>query len=92
MKGLTKLKLAILFLLLLMIIAIIGATLIVTMEENDAVDAYESLSYDDQEAVGRFSDKLTDYTNLYAVFGYMQYAVAIGLFVLITKLWNMNKI
>jgi len=92
MKGLTKLKLAILVLLILMIIAIIGSTIFALREENDVIDAYDSLSYDDQLAVGRFSDKLTDYTNLYAVFGYMQYAVALGLFLLITKLWNMNKI
>jgi cytochrome c biogenesis protein ResB len=92
MNGLTKLKLAILILLVLMIIAIIGATITVTMEESDVADAYDSLSYDDQLAVERFSNKLTDYTNIYAIFGYMQYAVALGLFILITKLWNMKKI
>ena len=92
MKGLKKLKLVILVLLIIMIIAIFGAIMIGTIEENQIADTYESLSYDDQLAVERFSNKLPDYTNLYAVIGYMQYAVALGLFLIITKLWNMNKI
>jgi len=92
MNGIMKLKIVITLLLLLMIITFIGSTIVTLTEESDAIDAYESLSYDDQIAVGRFSDRLTDYTNLYAVFGYMQIAVAFGLFLLLFRLWNMKNI
>ena len=92
MDGLTKLKIVLIVLLIFMIVAIIGAYIFVTIEENETIDAYESLSYDDQEAVGRFSEKLPDYTGIYTIFGFMQYAVAAGLFFLVAKLWNMKKI
>ena len=92
MKGIMKLKIVITLLLLLMILSFIGSTIVTLTEENNAIDAYGSLSYDDQVAVEHFSDRLTDYTNIYMVLGFMQIAVALGLFLLLFRLWDMKNI
>lgn len=92
MKGIVKLKIAITLLLLLMILSFIGSTIVALTEESDVIDAYESLSYDDKAAIEHFSDRLTDYTNIYMIFGFIQYAVAFGLFLLLFRLWSMKSI
>ena len=92
MDGLTKLKLALVILLMLMIIGLAASFFIATIEEDKFVDEYQKLSYDDQQVLANFYDKLPDYTNLYTIIGFMYYAVAGGLFLLLTKIWYLKKI
>jgi len=92
MNGLQKLKLAIAVLFLLMVTAIIGAFIFVTIEESETIDVIEGLSSSDRVVLERFANKLPDYQSYYTILGFMQYAVTGGLFVLLAKLWNLKKI
>ena len=92
MNGLQKLKLAIAVLFLLMVTAIIGAFIFVTIEESKTIDVIDDLSSGDMVVLERFGNKLPDYQSYYTILGFMQYAVAGGLFVLLAKLWNLKKI
>lgn len=92
MKGLQKLRIAVMTLFLLMVLGIIISLVVITIEENEVSDAYQSLSYDDRQVVTGFYDKLPDYNNIYTVIGFAYYAVTIGLFLLLSKIWYLKKI
>ena len=92
MEGITKLKLAILMLFLFSVIGIIVSFGVATIEENEFVEEYGMLSYEEQEVLTDFYGKLTDYGWMYSFSGFMLYFVTGGLFLILTKLWNMNKI
>jgi len=92
MDGMMKLRLAVTTLFILMAISIVSSFILVTTDENEFIEEYDKLSDNDQEVLENFYDKLTDHTALYSIIGLIQYAIAIGLFILMYKVWKLQGI
>lgn len=92
MDSLKKLKIAVIILLILMIISLISSFMIVSMEESQIIDIYDDLSYDDQQVINKWVDALPDYIGFYTILGFIQYAMALGLFLLVIKLLPLKKL
>jgi len=92
MNGLKKLKIVILVLFIIGLIGIIFSFWVTSIEEENTLEVYDELSSEDQQTVSNFYNKLNDYGGLYMVIGYLYYAVIGGLFIVLIKLWNLNKL
>jgi len=92
MDELKKLKVSILILFIVSILSIVLSTFVSFIEEDEIVDEFEKLSSDEQQVINEFYTGLENYESIYTVTGFMLYAVTGGLFLLLAKLWNMNKI
>ena len=92
MDGMVKLRIAVSILLILEGGAIILAFAIPD-QTDEYQEAYDSLNAEEQSAVDKFIERSPEESDApYLVIGYMQYAVAIGLFILLAKIWNLKKI
>ena len=74
-----------------MILALVISFWFATVEENKFIDEYQSLSHDDQQVLESFYNKLPDYTGIYTIVGLIYYAVTLGLFLLLSKIWYLKK-
>ena len=92
MDGMVKLRLAVVILLVLQGCAIIWS-LAIPDQIGEIQEAYDSLSFEEQTAVDKFMENVPDEpTEAYIVIGYLYWAVGIGLFILLSKIWNLKKI
>ena len=96
LKGINKLKIV---LTLLLLVAVIQMTLIYFVPVDDYegyIDAYDSLSYEQQKAVDTYFDRCPDeetqYDNMYSIIFACQWIILLGLGIVTFKLMDVKKI
>jgi len=72
--------------------SIISSYVLVSVEDQEFVEEYDQLSYEDQQAISRFYSRLTDRSYIYSVFGWVLYIVTGGLFLILWKIWRLRGI
>lgn len=87
-----KLRIAVLILLVFQACAIIWS-LAIPDQIDEIQEAYNSLNFEEQNAVDKFMENIPEEpTETYAIIGYLYWAVGVGLFILLSKIWNLKKI
>ena len=87
-----KLRFVITFLFVLMLFQII-IVLLIPDNINEYIEAYDSLTYDEQSIVDKYVARLpVEDDNIYSLIGILNWMVLIGLGILTYKLWYVKEI